>query len=321
MVISGGTGSAVVLRGLKKYPVSLSAIVATTDSGGSSGFIRKQFDMISPGDVRQCFAALAGERFDFLNERFATGFLKGHTFGNLLIALRYEQTRNIQQTLDDLLVQTNTDGAVLPMALKPATLVARLDNGSLLTGEHEITLSHKIRAHLKTMTLSPHSLKGNPRAITALTEADLIVVGPGNLYASILPHFLIPEIRNAFISSPAKKIYIANLFTQPGHTDRFTVSDYLAVLTHYIGTDAFTHILYNTAKLPASFIKKYANKITGSPVGISRASKKDSRFIGRALASTRIKPRTASDPLSSIRNPFVHDRKKLAQAIMDILSR
>ena len=318
LVIGGGTGTSVLLSGLKKYPVSLSAIITTGDDGSSSGILRKEFNMIPPGDIRQCLIALARGNFSYLNDRFHKGFLHGHTLGNLLITLFYQKNGDFQQAIDQLLLLVGAEGSLIPMTLRPVTLVATLNNGKKLHGEHTITRSRVIGSKMKKMTLAPTSVQANPRAIKAINEADLIVVGPGNLYSSVLPNLLVPEIKRALVTSPAKKVYVANLFTQPGHTDNFSVQNFLAVLARYIGKDIFDHVIYNTGALAPDVVKEHAGAI-GSAVGFSSDSKKDKRFIGKSLVSAAIKRSGGSDPIAKIRNPFLHDAGKLSRTVMELL--
>ena len=317
VVIGGGTGTSVLLSGLKKYPVTLSAIITTADDGSSSGVLRREFNMIPPGDIRQCLIALAKGNFNYLNDRFHEGFLHGHTLGNLLITLFYQKNGDFQQAIDQLLQLVGAEGSLVPMTLRPVTLVAKLQNGKVLKGEHEITLSKEVRDNLKKLSLAPSTVKANPRAIKAINEADLIVVGPGNLYSSVLPNLLVPEIREALVASKAKKVYVANLFTQPGHTDNFSVDDFLKVLEKYIGRDIFDFVVYNTAEVKPEIIKEHAGAI-GSPVGFSSEMKKDKRFVGKSLVSAVTKKTTGADPIAKIRNPFLHDSQKLAKVIADL---
>ena len=318
LVIGGGTGTSVLLSGLKKYPVSLSAIITTADDGSSSGVLRREFNMIPPGDIRQCLIALAHGNFSYLNDRFHEGFLQGHTLGNLLITLFYQKNNDFQEAIDQLLQLVGAEGSLIPMTLRPVTLIATLKNGKKLNGEHAMTLSKEIRYHLKKLSLSPQSVKTNPRAIKAINEADVIVVGPGNLYASVLPHMLVPEIKRTLVAAKAKKIYVANLFTQLGHTDDFSVQDFLNVLKAYLGSDIFDNIIYNTHSVSPALIEKYKGAI-GSAVRFSPDMKKDKRFIGVSLVSNTIK-KMGSDPIAKIRNPFLHDSRKLAAAVMKIAS-
>jgi len=318
VIIGGGTGTSVLLSGLKKYPVSLSAIITTADDGSSSGILRKEFNMIPPGDIRQCLIALAKGNFGYLNDRFHEGFLHGHTLGNLLITLFYQKNNDFQQAIDQLLQLVGAQGSLVPITLRPVTLIARLGNGKILKGEHNVTLSRDIRDNLKKLSLLPRRVKANPRAIKAINEADIIVVGPGNLYSSVLPNLLVPEIKNALIASKAKKVYVANLFTQPGHTEGFSVHDFLAVLKNYLGSDIFDFVIYNTAPVNPDLIQEHAG-VLGSPVRIPLHIKKDKRFVGKSLVSATVKKTASSDPIAKIRNPFLHDSHKLARAVMGLM--
>jgi uncharacterized cofD-like protein len=319
VVIGGGTGTSVVLEGLKKYPVNLSAIITTADDGSSSGKLRKEYGMIPPGDIRQCLVALASSDFAYLNERFQKGSLQGHTLGNLLITLFSEKHKNFQEAIDDILRLTGASGSIVPMTLAPAILAAKFKDGRVLKGEKNITLSSDISTKLKELFLLPKNIQANPRAVSALGSADTIVVGPGNLYSSIMPNFLVGGIKNAFARSKAKKIYVSNLFTQPGHTDNFTLPDFVKTLSEYIGGDIFTHVIYNNRPIPERIFAKYKNSIISSQVKIPTSVKNDERYMGRKIA--RLAPRVAaiSDPMARMRNPFLHDSKKLAKAIMEFV--
>ncbi len=318
VVIGGGTGTSVLLAGLKRYPVQLSAIITTGDDGSSSGVLRKEFNMIPPGDIRQCLIALAKGNFGYLNDRFHKGFLHGHTLGNLLITLFYQKNNDFQQAIDQLLQLVGAEGSLIPMTLRPVTLVATLTNGATLNGEHAITISKKIRTHLKKFSLIPASIKANPRALKAISEADAIVTGPGNIYSSILPHLLVPEIRRALTVSRAKKIYVANLFTHEGHTDDFSVLDFVTILERYLNVGIFDHVIYNTARVAPVLLKKYSHAVK-APVRFSAELGKDKRFVGRPLISTAIRA-SSSDPIAKIRNPFLHDSDKLATVVMQLIS-
>jgi len=318
VVIGGGTGTSVVLEGLKKYPVNLSAIITTADDGSSSGKLRREFDIIPPGDVRQCLVALASKDFGYLNDRFKQGSLAGHTLGNLMITLFCEKHKNFQEAIDDLLRLTGANGSLIPMTLKPVTLVARLKNGKILKGESKITSSKEIKEKLHSLYIEPKNIRANPRAVEAINSADVIVVGPGNLFSSIIPNFLVSSIRAAFMKSKAKKIYISNLFTQPGHTDNFSIPDFVKILSGFLGEDVFSSILYNNKQISGNVIKKYKNSVISSMAGIPEGLEKDRRYIARPIA--KVSPRViSSDPMAKMRNPFLHDSKKVAKAIMELV--
>ena len=319
VVIGGGTGTSVVLQGLKKYPVNLSAIITTGDDGSSSGVLRRKFQMVPPGDIRQCLVALASGNFGYLNERFEQGFLQGHTLGNLLITLFYQKNGGFQEAIDELLQITGAQGSLIPMTLQPVTLIAKLKNGRTIRGERNITPFRELGVSLRKMMIAPKDAQANPRALQAIGEADAILVGPGNLFSSILPNFLVSDLNEAVRQSRAKKIYIANLFTQPGHTDAFTLSDFLGVFCEYIGEDIFTHVVYNSRPIASEIFDQYRNGIIGESVRISKREKSDKRFVGQALASSKPRVSSASDPMGKIRNPFLHDPDKLAKALMKLL--
>lgn len=319
VVIGGGSGTSVLLEGLKKYPVNISAIITTADNGGSSGKLREEFNIIPPGDIRQCLVALASKNYNYLNERFHSGSLQGHTLGNLLLTLFWHKNKNFQQAIDELLAITGAKGSLIPVTLKPITLVASLNDGAKIVGESGITTSKVLRKKLKKLSISPNRAKANPKAVFAINSADLIAVGPGNLFSSIIPNFLVKEIRDAFLGARAKKIYVANLFTQPGHTDNFTLSDFLKTLSFYIGKDVFDNVIYNIKPIPQDTFLAYKNSAISNPLAVSEKEKSEARFIGRPIA--RIVPRSVSksDPISKYRNPFLHDAKKLARSIMELL--
>jgi uncharacterized cofD-like protein len=273
--------------------------------------------MIPPGDIHQCLVALASKDFEYLNGRFQQGFLQGHTLGNLMITLFCEKHKDFQQAVDELLRVTGAQGSLIPMTLEPATLAAKLRDGRMLKGERNITPSREIGAKLDKLFLLPKGIEANPRAVSAIEKADMIVVGPGNLFSSILPNFLLRGVSDAIRRSKAKKIYIANLFTQPGHTDTFNLGDFINVLARYIGEDVFTHVIYNNRPIPGVIVKKYRNSILGPAVKVSNGDRQDKRFIGLALGKSS--PRLiAADPIAKIRNPFLHDSVKLAKAIMEV---
>ncbi|MEK7503147.1 MAG: gluconeogenesis factor YvcK family protein [Patescibacteria group bacterium] len=319
VVVGGGTGTSVVLDGLKNYHLNLSAIVTTADDGSSSGDLRRKFRMIPPGDVRQCLVALASGNFGYLNERFQKGFLQGHTLGNLLITLFYQKNGgNFQEAVDELLRLTGASGSIIPMTLNPVTLVAELRGGRKLVGESKITSSLKIGNELEKLYLIPRYPKANERAIAVLKNADAIVVGPGNLFSSIIPNFLVNGIKKAFLESCAKKIYIANIFTQPGHTDNFTIADFLAILEKYIGKDVFSHIVYNTKKIPKNILNRHTNDIIKKQIFLRPPFLSDPRFVGGDIVS--LNPRVnLADPIAKIRNPFLHDPKKLAKVLVSLV--
>jgi len=319
VIIGGGSGTSAVLEGLKKYPVNLSAIITTADNGGSSGKLRDEFEMIPPGDIRQCLVALASRNYGYLNDRFQEGSLQGHTLGNLLITLFYQKNKDFQQAIDELLVLAGAKGSLIPATLRPVNLVAKFSDGSEIVGEKSITRSRIVGEKLKRMMISPAATKANPKAISAIKNADVIIVGPGNLFSSVIPNFLVREIRDSFKNSGAKKIYIANLFTQPGHTDKFSISDFERQISKYAGGVKFDYIIHNTASIPDKILKKYKNSALSHALLANESEKGDKRFIGGEIARLSPKEIIKSDPMAKNRNPFLHDSKRVAKIIMGIV--
>jgi uncharacterized cofD-like protein len=317
VVVGGGTGSYTVLSGLKKYPVDLTAVVTMADDGGSTGRLRDEFGVLPPGDVRQCLVALSdGEevlRKLFLH-RFEKGELKGHNFGNLFISSLEQITGDIQHALEHAGKILKIRGSVLPVTLDKIKLVAELGNGKVLHGENEISDYQLVsRFGIKKFFLKPRA-KANPNALKAIKEADVIIVGPGNLYCSLLPNFLITGVTRAMARSSSKKIYVANLMNKHGQTDDFSVSDYVAVIEDKIGKKVFDTVIYNTKTPSPRLVKRYADE--GEAV-IQDTSKLNERTcVGVPLLANGIGGQKKGDMLR--RTLIRHDPDKLAKAIMSV---
>ncbi|MBI2463252.1 MAG: YvcK family protein [Candidatus Spechtbacteria bacterium] len=327
-LVGGGTGTSRILTGLKDLPARVSVLVTTADSGGSSGRLRKDFNMVPPGDARQCLGALIGNETwqKYFHARFATGKLKGHNIGNLLLALLHEKNGDIQSALDEALNLFDVqDHEIVPVTIKPTSLVAFLKNGKRLRGEDSITSSDIIRADLESLSLLPINVSANPRAVSALMNADAIVVGPGNLFSSIIPNFLVPQIKEAFINSSAKKFFVANLMTQSGHTDGFTPGDYAKVVEQYTKENIFDYVLCNSRFIPRKFWNKQgmgeavhapleAMPITGRA---GRVEKNKLRFISGDFVDFTVVKQDPSDPLT--RTSVRHNGAAIARTILQCL--
>jgi len=315
VTIGGGTGTFTVLSGLRKYPVELSAIVAMSDDGGSTGRLRDEFGVLPPGDLRQCLVALSegnGVMRKLFNYRFQKGELAGHNFGNIFISTLEQVTGSLDKALDVVGKILNIRGRVIPVTLSKVQLVAELNNGKVLEGESQIADYQLVsKFGIKKIYLKPKA-KANPKALVAIREADVIVVGPGSLYASLIPNFLVGGIGKAIIKSKAKKVYIVNLMNKNGHADDFVVSDYVRVIEEKIGKKGiFDVVIYNTKKPATSLIRKYADE--GEPVGKGTKPKKGPRFIGADLLADGLKKTSKVD---FIRRTLIrHDSDKLARII------
>lgn len=242
--IGGGTGSSVLLRGLKNCTDFLTAIVTVSDDGGSSGILRKELGVLPPGDFRNCVAALSDseniikELFDY---RFDQGKgLKGHSLGNLLIAAMSDITGNFEEGLNQSAKILGAKGTVLPSSLDDIVLQAKLTDGSQVNGESLIPLK---KGKISSVNLNPESAKGTDSAINALLKADLIIVGPGSLYTSLIPPLLVKDLTNVIKESSALKIYICNVATQKGETDGFSVYDHIVAIEQHTYKGIFDYIV------------------------------------------------------------------------------
>src|SRR6266581_3951948 len=245
VAIGGGTGLSSLLRGLKIYTSNLSAIVTVADDGGSSGRLRDEYRILPPGDFRQCLIALADAEplmKQLFDHRFKEGSLDGHSFGNLFIMAMADVTGNFERALRESGKVLAVKGTIIPSTLQDVTLVASI-NGHTVEGESKIP---KQNAPISQVFLKPDGAMLNPEALQAIMNADLVVIGPGSLYTSILPNLLVEGMVEAIKASPALKVYICNLASQEGETEGYDVDDYLRVLHEHVGSNIFDFVLVNS---------------------------------------------------------------------------
>ena len=254
VAIGGGTGLSNLLRGLKRYTSNITAVVTVADDGGSSGTLRREMGVIPPGDIRNCIAALADSESlvtDLFQYRFgddAGEGIAGHSFGNLFIVAMSQVTGNMEEAIRETSRVLRVRGSILPSARADVTLVARMSDGSTVRGESEIPDAHR---RIEQLSIEPSGVEVNPEAVRALIEADLIVIGPGSLYTSVLPNLLVRELGEALVVSRAHKVFIANVATQPGETDAMSAREhYVAVREHLRGRD-FADVVLANSNLPA----------------------------------------------------------------------
>ncbi len=258
-VVGGGTGLSVLLSGLKEYTSNITAIVTVADDGGSSGRLRQQFDILPPGDIRNCLVALADASTlmrDLFQFRFDSGSeLSGHNFGNLFITVMTRLTGDFEKAIKETSKVLALRGQVIPSTLNNVALAAEYTDGSVIVGENQIPKAHK---PIKRVYLSPEQFQATPEAIKAIEEAQVIVLGPGSLYTSILPNLLIKEITDAVVSSEAIKVYVCNAMTQPGETDSFRASDHIKALVSHSHARIFDYCVLNIGEIPTEVLKRYA---------------------------------------------------------------
>lgn len=250
VVIGGGTGLSVLLRGLKRSSrASISAIVTVADDGGGSGMLRDDLGMLPPGDVRNCILSLADVEDtmeQLLQYRFETGRLKGQNMGNLFLAALTDICGDFELAVEKLQDILRIKGKVIPVTSENVTLCARLENGDIIRGESKIpsTVS-RLRSPISEVFLDPPEAKALPSAIDAIMKADMIVMGPGSLYSSIIPNLLVDGIDKAIREAGGMKVLICNIMTQAGETDNYSVTDYVQAVEHYLGESVIEYILIN----------------------------------------------------------------------------
>ena len=318
--LGGGTGNFVVLSGLKKYPVRLSAVVAMTDDGGSSGILRDELGILPPGDIRQCLVALSGEDLTLrklFNYRFDNGTFKGHNFGNLFMVALEKVTGSFDKSVEKASRVLNVHGEVIPVTLDKVWLMAKLKNNRLLRGEHSISKSRLLsKCKVKKLFVKPKA-RANPKAISAIKKADLIVIGPGDLYCSILPVFLVEGIPEAMRKSSAKKVYNCNLMTERGHTDGFKIEDFVNVIERYLGKGIIDYVTFNTKRPSPYFLKKYSEE-GAKLVEFSEETLKKKGYLGANLINPRIYKKDPADIFLQ-RAPIRHHPDKIAKVLMSLL--
>lgn len=259
VAIGGGTGLSMLLRGIKKYTNNITAVVTVGDDGGSSGRLREEMGILPPGDIRNCIAALADDE-DLITKLFQYRFkngegLAGHSFGNLFLTALCSITGNMVKAVKESANVLNIRGVVLPTTLDDMKLAAEFEDGSIVKGESNIPEEHK---KIKRLFTDPANCTALPEALNAIANADLIILGPGSLYTSVIPNLLVNGIAEAIEQSKAKKIYVCNIMTQPGETDDYSVASHVnALLSHANGHRILDAVLVNNS-LPAKISEGYA---------------------------------------------------------------
>jgi len=261
VAVGGGTGLSTLLRGLKQVTTNITAVVAVMDNGGSSGRLREQTDVLPPGDVRNCLLALAEDE-EQLSEYFqyrlhAPEELAGHALGNLLLVGLEQATGSFDRAIEAMSHFLNIRGRVLPATLDNAQLIATMDDGSTITGESQIVSDPR---RIQQMALLPEHVTPYASVLDAINEADLILLGPGSLFTSLIPNLLIEGVATAIEEAGAEKLLVANLMTQHGETDRLSLSEHLQMLNAYIQLSRFDHLLINSERPSTDFLSKYKHE-------------------------------------------------------------
>ncbi|NMG59306.1 YvcK family protein [Geitlerinema sp. P-1104] len=307
VALGGGTGLSTLLRGLKTYSANITAVVTVADDGGSSGRLRREIGVLPPGDIRNCLAALADEE-TLLGELFQYRFqggtgLSGHSFGNLFLAAMADITGDLEQAVVASSQVLAVRGEVLPATLTDVTLWAELADGRRIQGESSIT---KARGKIIRVGCLPENPPPLPRVIEAISQAEVIVIGPGSLYTSVIPNLLVPDIVEAIAKSSAQRIYVCNIMTEPGETDGYTVSDHILAIDRACGDRRlFDAVVVQKSKPSARALIRYAQK-QSHPVDL------DLDVVERLEREVILANIMSEDPQSGM---VRHDSLKLARTL------
>jgi len=307
--IGGGTGLSTMLRGLKAYTPNLTAIVTVADDGGSSGILRNDLGILPPGDIRNCLIALADAEptlKKLFTYRFKEGSLAGHAFGNLFLAAMTEICSGFDEAVKKTSDVLAVVGKVLPVTCENISLFARIENGSIIRGESNIGMPKTNNLKIERVFLEPELPRATDGVIKAIHEADIIVLGPGSLYTSIMPNLLVDGVADAIKESDATKIYVCNIMTQAGETDNYSVADHIHAIEKHTHHDIVDFVIANNQKIPAFLEEKYREE-RSFPIVIDEEN------------LTNTKTRLVQGNLVLIEDEYVrHNFTRLARAIMNI---
>jgi len=308
VTVGGGTGLSVLLSGLKNYTSNISAVVTVADNGGSSGRLRQQFDVLPPGDIRNCLVALADAPTlmrDLFQFRFdANSEFSGHSFGNLFLTVMTRLTGDFEKAIKETSKVLALRGQVIPSTLGDVTLVAHYSDGSMVIGEEQIPQARK---PINRVSLAPQQPLATPDALKAIKEAQIIVLGPGSLYTSIIPNLLIKEITQEIAESEAIKVYVCNVMTQPGETDGYSVSDHIKALLKHSHEQILDYCIVNNGEVPAEVLKRYSHD--NSLLVVNDRKKIENLGV-----------RVVEEDFSMIQDGVIrHDPEKLAKIILSFI--
>ena len=306
VAIGGGTGLSTILEGFKKITSNITVVVTVADEGGSSGRLREEFGILPPGDIRNCLVSLAEApqlMRDLFQYRFREGNgIKGHSFGNLFITALTEVLGSFQEAVEESSKVLAIRGAVVPSSLERIRLKAEYSDGSTAEGEDKIPQGGK---SIKRVYLLPEDVKANPQALQAIEKAEIIILGPGSLFTSVLPNLLIKEMADLIVHQQALKIYICNVMTQYGETDGFTAADHVDVLISHTSKNILNCCLVNCGRLEPKLLVKYAQEKSFPVI----PDTKRLRMMGINVFEEDVVSRT---------NYLRHDPQKIAKKILSI---
>ena len=309
VALGGGTGLSTMLRGLKHHTSSITAIVTMSDNGGGSGVLREEMNMLPPGDIRNCLLALSNAEplmEKIFHYRFKEGSLDGQSFGNIFLAVMNEVTGCFEKAIEKTSQVLAITGQVLPVTLDDVQLCAILQDNTVIKGETQLVKQSKDYSNpIKSVYLTPAPVKPYNKVIDEILEAKLIILSPGSLYTSIIPNLLVEGVVEAIKKSEAKVIYISNIMTQPGETEKLTLQQHIEIINKYMGDEVIDYVIANNERIPQYILDRYIDDHS-EPVQID----------------VKGKVKLIQDSLVKIKSGQLyirHDEEKLAQIIMDLL--
>ena len=317
VVLGGGTGTVSVLSGLRRHAVHLSAIVTMSDNGGSTGVLRNEYGVLPAGDIRQCLVALsAGDELmrRLLIYRFNDGPFAGHNFGNLLLAAMEKVCGNSLMAVSQAHRILNVRGQVIPVSAVATNLYAELTDRTVVEGEHAIDQPTSVRAPISRCFLDP-PVEANPEAVNAIRDADIIVMGPGDLFSSLIPVLLVDGIADAISQSAAYRLYVVNLVTKKGETDGYTAQRFCETVDSYLAPAKINGVIINTGEPSPELVRRYTE--AGERVVADDIHEEKFDVWRAPLISDRI---AKSVPGDAVRRSLLrHDPLKLSETIMQVL--
>lgn len=313
VTIGGGTGNSILLRGVKNFTSNITTIVTVADDGGGSGVLREDLGMLPPGDIRNCLVALANTEpimEKLINYRFSNGQLKGQSLGNLLIAAMNDICGDFNEAIKEISNVLAITGKVLPMTLDNVKLYAELEDGSTIEGESNITfLNRKNGGKIKRVYTSPKLLLPLKESIDSIMDADIVLLGPGSLYTSIIPNLLVTDISKALKETKAEVVYILNIMTQPGETNGYNVTDHVVAIIDHANSNIIDKIVVNSKEVDKYAKYRYKSIENSTPIYITDEDRENMEKLGIEIIE--------ADICDISYDYIVHDSNKLMKTILE----
>lgn len=313
VTIGGGTGNSILLRGVKNFTSNITTIVTVADDGGGSGVLREDLGMLPPGDIRNCLVALANTEpimEKLINYRFSNGQLKGQSLGNLLIAAMNDICGDFNEAIKEISNVLAITGKVLPMTLDNVKLFAELEDGSTIEGESNITfLNRKNGGKIKRVYTSPKLLLPLKESIDSIMDADIVLLGPGSLYTSIIPNLLVTDISKALKETKAEVVYILNIMTQPGETNGYNVTDHVVAIIDHANSNIIDKIVVNSKEVDKYAKYRYKSIENSTPIYITEEDRENMEKLGIEIIE--------ADICDISYDYIVHDSNKLMKTILE----